>query len=50
MAEQVRDFSELKSALIKAPTTEEAEAPPTEAKPKLDNKGRAYATGTRKDA
>lgn len=50
MAEQVRDFSELKSALIKAPTSEEAEAAPTEAKPKLDSKGRAYATGKRKDA
>jgi small subunit ribosomal protein S9 len=49
MAEQVRDFSELKSTLIKAPTQKEEAAPGTEAR-KLDKQGRAYATGKRKDA
>lgn len=51
MAEPVRDFSELKSTLIKAPKPEEeAIAEAAEAKPKLDAQGRAYATGKRKDA
>ena len=51
MAEQVRDFSELKSTLIKAPAPKaEAEAVEVENKPKLDKLGRAYATGKRKDA
>lgn len=51
MAEQVRDFSELKSTLIKAPEPEaEAEAAAVENKPKIDKQGRAYATGKRKDA
>ena len=51
MAEQVRDFSELKSTLIKAPEPKaEAEAAEVENKPKLDKQGRAYATGKRKDA
>ena len=51
MADQVRDFSELKSTLIKAPqnveTPAEAQA---EVKPRLDKHGRAYATGKRKNA
>ena len=51
MAEQVRDFSELKSTLIKAPTKgPEQSAAPAEGRPKLDKQGRAYATGKRKDA
>ena len=51
MAEQVRDFSELKSTLIKAPQpVEEAVSDTSENKPKLDAQGRAYATGKRKDA
>ncbi len=51
MAEPVRDFSELKSTLIKAPEPEtEAEAAAVENKPKIDKQGRAYATGKRKDA
>ena len=51
MAEQVRDFSELKSTLIKAPEPEvEAEVAALESKPKIDKQGRAYATGKRKDA
>ena len=51
MAEQVRDFSELKSTLIKAPVPQaEAEETASENKPKIDKQGRAYATGKRKDA
>jgi small subunit ribosomal protein S9 len=51
MAEQVRDFSQLKSTLIKAPEPKvEAEAVADESKPKIDKQGRAYATGKRKDA
>jgi small subunit ribosomal protein S9 len=51
MAEQVRDFSELKSTLIKAPINLPAQdASATESRPKLDKQGRAYATGKRKDA
>jgi small subunit ribosomal protein S9 len=51
MAEQVRDFSELKTTLIKAPTkAEEPAAAAAEGRPKLDKQGRAYATGKRKDA
>src|SRR6185295_11465978 len=49
MAEQVRDFSELKSTLIKAPVKKEEAAPGTETR-KLDKQGRAYATGKRKNA
>jgi small subunit ribosomal protein S9 len=49
MAEQVRDFSELKSTLIKAPQKADAAAGPTETR-KLDKQGRAYATGKRKNA
>ncbi len=51
MAEPVRDFSELKSTLIKAPEPEvEAEVAVVENQPKIDKQGRAYATGKRKDA
>jgi small subunit ribosomal protein S9 len=49
MAEQVRDFSELKSTLIKAPSKKD-EAAQTGDGRKLDKQGRAYATGKRKDA
>jgi small subunit ribosomal protein S9 len=50
MAEEVKSFGDLKSTLIKA------KAPPTAAevaeatKPNRDSKGRAYATGRRKNA
>jgi len=51
MAEEVRSFADLKSTLIKAKTPEVTpEAAAAEGKPKLDKKGRAYATGKRKDA
>ena len=51
MAEQVRDFSELKTTLIKAPAkSADAAAAPAEGRPKIDKQGRAYATGKRKDA
>ena len=51
MAEQVRDFSDLKSTLIKAPTkAAEPAAAAAEGRPKLDKQGRAYATGKRKNA
>ena len=51
MAESVRDFSELKSTLIKVPEPEvEAEVAVVENQPKIDKQGRAYATGKRKDA
>ena len=51
MAEQVRDFSELKTTLIKAPAkAPEGEAAAAETRPKIDKQGRAYATGKRKDA
>ena len=49
MAEGVRDFSDLKSTLIKAKQPEQAQAA-AEGRPKLDRQGRAYATGKRKDA
>jgi small subunit ribosomal protein S9 len=49
MAEQVRDFSELKSTLIKAPAKKEEAAQGGEER-KLDKQGRAYATGKRKNA
>ena len=49
MAEDVKSFGELKSTLIKAKVPEKAE--PGEApKSNRDSKGRAYATGKRKDA
>jgi small subunit ribosomal protein S9 len=51
MVEQVRDFSELKTTLIKAPAKPaETQAAAGENRPKLDKKGRAYATGKRKNA
>ena len=50
MAEQVRDFSELKSTLIKAPVKEASTAAGGETRPKVDKQGRAYATGKRKNA
>jgi small subunit ribosomal protein S9 len=49
MAEEVKNFSDLKSTLIKAKATgseEAGEAP----KANRDSKGRAYATGRRKNA
>ena len=49
MAEQVRDFSELKSTLIKAPV-KDATPVDSDKQKKLDKKGRAYATGKRKNA
>jgi small subunit ribosomal protein S9 len=49
MAEQVRDFSELKTTLIKAPAKKEETATGSETR-KLDKQGRAYATGKRKNA
>jgi small subunit ribosomal protein S9 len=50
MAEGVRDFSDLKSTLIKAKQPEQAQQTPVEGRPKLDRQGRAYATGKRKNA
>jgi len=52
MAEPVRDVSDLKSTLIKAPEpVVEAEVTDVvENEPKIDKQGRAYATGKRKDA
>jgi small subunit ribosomal protein S9 len=48
MADEVRSFSDVKATLIKRPT---ADAKPQEAPTKKrDAKGRAYATGRRKDA
>lgn len=48
MAEDVKSFSDLKTTLIKAkPATEQSATP---AAGKRDAKGRAYATGRRKDA
>jgi small subunit ribosomal protein S9 len=50
MAGETRDFSELKTTLIKAKMPEQAQAAPVEGRPKLDRQGRAYATGKRKNA
>jgi small subunit ribosomal protein S9 len=50
MAEQVRDFSELKTTLIKAPVKEATPADGTDKQKKVDKQGRAYATGKRKNA
>ena len=50
MAGETRDFSDLKSTLIKAKLPEQAQAAQMEGRPKLDRKGRAYATGKRKNA
>jgi small subunit ribosomal protein S9 len=49
MAEDVKSFSDLKTTLIKAKTTDKAEAG-EQPKANRDSKGRAYATGKRKDA
>jgi small subunit ribosomal protein S9 len=49
MAEGVRDFSDLKSTLIKAKQPDQPQAA-QEGRPKLDRQGRAYATGKRKNA
>jgi small subunit ribosomal protein S9 len=49
MSEGVRDFSDLKTTLIKAKVPEQAQAA-NEGRPKLDRQGRAYATGKRKHA
>jgi small subunit ribosomal protein S9 len=49
MAEGVRDFSDLKTTLIKAKAPEQHQAA-AEGRPKLDRQGRAYATGKRKNA
>jgi small subunit ribosomal protein S9 len=50
MAGETRDFSELKTTLIKAKLPEQAQAAQMEGRPKLDRQGRAYATGKRKNA
>ena len=50
MAGEVRDFSDLKSTLIKAKAPEQAQPAQAEGRPKLDRHGRAYATGKRKNA
>ena len=44
MAEGVRDFSDLKTTLIKK-QPEQQQTPAAEAKGKLDRQGLAYATG-----
>ena len=49
MSEGVRDFSDLKTTLIKAKVPEQPQAA-SESRPKLDRQGRAYATGKRKNA
>ena len=49
MAEDVKSFGELKSTLIKAKAPEKAE-PGEQPKSNRDSKGRAYATGRRKNA
>jgi small subunit ribosomal protein S9 len=49
MAEEVKSFGDLKSTLIKAKTAEETGAAEA-VKPNRDSKGRAYATGRRKNA
>ena len=50
MSEGVRDFSDLKTTLIKAKLPEQPQAPVAETRPKVDRQGRAYATGKRKNA
>ena len=50
MAGEARDFSDLKTTLIKAKVPEPSQSAPAEGKPKLDRQGRAYATGKRKNA
>jgi small subunit ribosomal protein S9 len=50
MAEEVKNFSDLKSTLIKAKPQQSAEEAGAEKKANRDSKGRAYATGRRKNA
>ena len=50
MAEDVKTFSDLKSTLIKAKPAETKAEAGSEPKSNRDAKGRAYATGKRKDA
>ena len=50
MAEDVKSFGDLKSTLIKAKFSEPAAETREQAKSSRDSKGRAYATGKRKDA
>jgi small subunit ribosomal protein S9 len=50
MAEEVKNFSDLKSTLIKAKPQQTAEESAAEKKSNRDAKGRAYATGRRKNA
>jgi small subunit ribosomal protein S9 len=50
MAGEARDFSDLKTTLIKAKQPEQAQASQADGRPKLDRQGRAYATGKRKNA
>ena len=51
MAEGARDFSDLKTTLIKAKQQpDQPQTSPAEGRPKVDRQGRAYATGKRKNA
>jgi len=50
MAEEVKSFGDLKSTLIKAKAPESKTEPGELPKANRDSKGRAYATGKRKDA
>jgi len=50
MAEEVKTFGDLKSTLIKAKPQSPSGQPAEQASGKRDAKGRAYATGRRKDA
>ena len=50
MAEETKSFSDLKSTLIKAKTPDTAADAAEQGKPNRDSKGRAYATGKRKNA
>ncbi len=50
MAEEVKSFGDLKSTLIKAKPQAPAQAPHEQGGQKRDAKGRAYATGRRKNA
>src|ERR1700744_6617649 len=50
MADEVKNFSDLKSTLIKAKPAQSAEEAAAEKKSNRDSKGRAYATGRRKNA
>jgi small subunit ribosomal protein S9 len=50
MADEVKTFGDLKSTLIKAKPAEQRSEPGEQPKASRDSKGRAYATGKRKDA